>query len=73
MASKNGADYFKSPANWIDMLSLTFTALMTIMALAQIEIMSINAHRLLAAITSCMLILKVYDWLRLFETTSFYT
>ena len=28
--------------------------------------------RLLAAIASCLLLAKLYDWLRLFEATSFY-
>ena len=54
------------------MFSLFFTLFLTILTLPQSEIIPANAHRLLAAVTSCMLILKIYDWLRLFETTSFY-
>ena len=42
------------------------------MTLANREYISIEIHRRLAALVSCLLILKVYDWLRLFETTSFY-
>ena len=42
------------------------------MTLASSDLITIDIHRKLAAFVSCLLILKVYDWLRLFETTSFY-
>lgn len=34
--------------------------------------MSDETLRIVAAITSCSLMIKLYDWLRLFDGTSFY-
>lgn len=65
-------NYFTSVWNWVDIVSLSMTYIITIMNLAESEIVSLQTYRLLAAIASCLLLVKVYDMLRLFETMSFY-
>ena len=38
----------------------------------RIDLISVEALRILAAIASCLTLLKLFDWLRLFEDTAFY-
>lgn len=64
--------YMYSPFVWADWLGLVLTLLVVIVKLSEWDAISIETLRLIAAITSSMLFMKVYGWLRLFDTTSFY-
>ena len=40
--------------------------------MAESDHIAATTLRLMAALASCVLIIKVYDWLKLFEGTAFY-
>ena len=48
------------------------TLLIITLTILELEWIPMKTLTLLAAITSMLLVLKLIDWLRLFETTSFY-
>eukprot|EP00353_Schmidingerella_taraikaensis_P012617 CAMPEP_0185586908 /NCGR_PEP_ID=MMETSP0434-20130131/46624_1 /TAXON_ID=626734 ORGANISM="Favella taraikaensis, Strain Fe Narragansett Bay" /NCGR_SAMPLE_ID=MMETSP0434 /ASSEMBLY_ACC=CAM_ASM_000379 /LENGTH=186 /DNA_ID=CAMNT_0028208379 /DNA_START=145 /DNA_END=702 /DNA_ORIENTATION=+ len=64
--------YFKSFWNWVDLVNLSLTFLITIVTLLEVDWVSIESLRILAAFASCLLFVNIYDWLRLFESTAFY-
>ena len=64
---KNVCNYFSSLVNWIDIICIVLSLLVTIHTLAESEVITLERLRLLAAFTSCFLIFKFYDWLRVFD------
>ena len=42
------------------------------MTIFEVKWVSFETLRLLAAVASCFILIKIFDWLRLFEGTSFY-
>lgn len=54
------------------MISLWLTLLVTILTMIDHEDVQIKHLRIGAALASCLLIIKIYDWLRLFEKTAFF-
>ena len=79
LAEKNGLDYLLSGWNLADLVTLPITTFLTINSLLQWVIerpwMStefMQALRILAAFDSLFLVLKIYDWMRLFDSTAFY-
>ena len=72
MQEEKTGDYFRSVWNWIDNLSALTAELIIIVTLFELEWIPIKTLRRLSAIASCLLITKIYDWLRLFTETSFY-
>lgn len=65
-------DYFKNLWNWNDLISLSITLLVLISSVTYEPLLPIAYLRLAASIASCTLLIKVFDWLRLFEKTAFY-
>ena len=55
-----------------DCISLILTFIIVTQTMLETKVIEIKVLRILAAIASCLLLAKLYDWLRLFETTSFY-
>ena len=72
MSQKQKLQYFSDVFNWIDLTGLLMTLLITVMTLMDEPCIAVETLRLFAAIASCLLITKFYDWLRLFEGTAFY-
>ena len=72
MNEKKTCKYFKSIWNWIDITSNLSTLLIITVTILELEWIPMKTLTLLAAVTSCLLVGKLADWLRLFETTSFY-
>ena len=64
--------YFNKKLNWVDIFSLTSTITIIGITLSWVEDSELRYLRLIAAFSSCSLFVKVYDWLRLFDSTSFY-
>ena len=64
-------DYFCDFFNMIDLSGLIVTLLVTILTLFEIDWIAVESLRVMAAVTSCMLIFKFYDWLRLTRLFSF--
>ena len=58
--------------NLLDMSSIFSTLFIIGHTLAEVDWVPIETLRLMASVASCLLVIKIYDWLRLFETTSFY-
>ena len=65
-------DYFKNPWNVNDFISLSLTLVIVVLSVQEQAYLSPEILRQLAAIASCALLLKVYDWLKLFDRTAFY-
>ena len=63
--------YFSSFWNKLDFMDLLLTLFIVLMTMPkQSDI--INFVRILAAFSSCLKMTKLFDWLRLFDSTSFY-
>ena len=56
----------------IDFISLSFTLIIVLTSVFRHTLLPIEILRPLAAIASCLLMMKVFDWLRLFQRTAFY-
>lgn len=56
----------------IDISGLALTLFVIIMSICEIEWVSFEGLRVIASMASCLNLLKIFDWLRLFEGTSFY-
>ena len=65
-------DYFKDAFNWFDLTGLIFSFLVLVLTIFGLEWISIETLRVIAAIASFSLANKFYDWLRLFDETSFF-
>ena len=72
MKEEKTCKYFKSAWNWVDITSNLGTLLIITLTIFELEWIPMKTLTLLAAVTSCLLVGKLADWLRLFETTSFY-
>lgn len=64
--------YFESFWNYVDIFMLTSTSFVIIASSLHFDFISMNSLRVIAALASCATILKMFDWLRLFEQTAFY-
>ena len=58
--------------NILDLSSIFSTLFIIGHTLSEVDWVPVETLRLIAAVASCLLVIKIYDWLRLFETTSFY-
>ena len=65
-------NYLRDHWNWVDMTTIPMTAVVNIHLLSNGSLIPYEQLRIMAAIASFLLVLKFYDWLRLFEQTSFY-
>ena len=65
-------DYFRKKLNWIDILSILMTLIIVVSSIISREASLLRLLRVMAACTSCLMFIKMYDWLRLFDSTSFY-
>ena len=65
-------EYFTEMFNWIDMAGLFLTLFIVIMTILELEWVSFQQLRVMAAFASCFIMIKFFDWLRLFAGTSFY-
>jgi len=65
-------DYFKSLVNIVDMFQFITAFLLIILHITQIEFPSIETQRVIASITTLCLWIKVLDWCKLFQPTSFF-
>ena len=54
------------------MISLILTAFVIAASLPQNPLIALETLRPVASVASCALLVKVFDWLRLFESTAFY-
>ena len=65
-------EYFKRFWNWNDMLMLSLSAYVVFVCLSPGDPGDLTTLRPIAAVASCCLLAKSFDWLRLFESTAFY-
>ena len=65
-------EYFKSVWNMMDIVSLTLTPLLCICSLTPQPMLSLETQAFMGATVSFLLVSKAFDWLRLFDETSFY-
>ena len=65
-------DYFKSYWNWFDILGLSINFFLIVLTLLESDLLPLWELKLLAGIHSCLIFIKLFDWLRLFEQTGFY-
>lgn len=65
-------EYFSDSSNAYDVYTYCTSLLLVIVQLLEIDVPPLRFQRLIAAFAVLMTWLKVLDWLRLFEKTSFY-
>ena len=65
-------EYFKSFFNYVDLIQVMMTALLILNILLELDILPRELQIVLSSISSFLLLLKIYDWLRLFEQTAFF-
>ena len=70
--NSKGFEYLYSKWNWIDITYLSLTVLVIIASFEPFTFIEIQTLRALASIAGCLLVLKILDWLRLFEQTAEY-
>ena len=71
-ARSEGYNYLCSFWNIIDMIGLLFVLAITLLTLLHSQLISVESMRVIAAFGSCCTLIKLIDWLRLFEETAFY-
>ena len=71
-ALENKLSYFTDLWNINDFISLSFTLVIIATSVEHDTVIAVENLRAMAAIASCTLMVKVFDWLRLFENTAFY-
>ena len=72
MSEKRKITYFTSAYKWIDIVGLVLTLTVIFLTLCEIKWLSFESMRTMASLACCCLMIKFYDWLRLFESTAFY-
>ncbi len=58
--------------NYVDLLTLLLTIVVVSQSFPALSFISVSSLRAFASLASCLLIVKLYDWLRLFENTAPY-
>ena len=71
-AAKPKKKYCCDTWNWVDISGISLTALITVQTVFDLDWISIEQLRIMAAFASSILILKFYDYMRLFSRTAFY-
>ena len=73
-SSKHWYRYFSNFWNWADLTALSLTIFVFICGMIENEVsyISYETLRVLAAIACFCIVLKAFDWMRLFEGTAFY-
>ena len=66
------ADYFCNAWNYLDLVGLLLVLFVLFQTGLRVEIIAVEQLRVLAAFASCFILVKMFDWLRLFEETAFY-
>lgn len=66
-------DYFRSLWNYNDIANYSLTAFVIVVnSFFKDDLIEMDLLRAIAAVTIALVILKCFDWLRLFEKTAFY-
>ena len=65
-------DYFWDVWNIVDLSGLFLSLIVTANIITRVAWFSMSALRVMGALASFFLLVKLYDWLRLFQTTAFY-
>lgn len=58
--------------NLIDIIAMGLTTVFVFDTLFEIKNIDTNSLRIIAALNSFLLSIKIFDWLRLFDATAFY-
>ena len=74
ISKKNKCEYFLDPYNYLDVAGQTLTAFILVVTLSDREQLFFDFAqlRVMASIAVCLLLFKLFDWLRLFDRTAFY-
>lgn len=65
-------DYLKNPWNYFDLASMALNAFVVVTSFEQFRFFSIDELRAIASFASTLMTVKIFDWLRLFESTAFF-
>ena len=74
ISKKNKCEYLRDPFNYLDVAGQTLTAFILVVTLSDREQLFFDFAqlRVMASIAVCLLLFKLFDWLRLFDRTAFY-
>ena len=64
--------YLKSYWNYVDIFNYLFTPIVILLSFEPLDLIEIEVVRIIASVASSFIVLKFYDWLRLFEKTAFF-
>ena len=65
-------NYLKAYWNIVDLINYLLTPLVILFSFEPFDLIEIEIVRVVASVASSFLVLKFYDWLRLFEKTAFF-
>ena len=72
MSKKEKLEYFTELFNWIDLTGLFLTLIIILITIFELDWVANEKLIVLSAIATGFVLIKIFDWLRLFQGTSFY-
>lgn len=72
-AHNKASRYFTSnPMNIVDLMMYLLNAALIVLTFFRVDIPSTGTRRVMGAIVVCLIWSKMFDWMRMFDATSFY-
>lgn len=69
---ENAIRYFTNPMNIVDLMMYLLNAALIVLTFFRVDIPSTGTRRVMGAIVVCLIWSKMFDWMRMFDATSFY-
>ncbi len=64
--------HFTNPVNIADLIQYTISTILIVMTIFQSDYIDISHRRMLCSVTLFLAWLKMFEWLKMFDTTSYY-
>ena len=69
---RDWSGYFRQVLNYFDLFQFTANVFITLVTIFEIDYFSIYFMRTLCSLVAIVIWIKVFDWFRIFDATSFY-
>ena len=69
---RDRSDYFKQVWNYFDLFQFTGNIFLIVVTMFEVDFYTMDFIRALASMVSIVIWIKMFDWFRIFDTTSFY-
>ena len=70
--AKSKDNYWSEVGNWVDVAGILIMFFLLVITGIRVDWVPQEALRVLSAITTCITLTRLIDWMRLFEDTAFY-